>query len=146
LEVQSDTTDTSISVILEFKDDTERSLGNRRNISRVVEAVLRSGEDFLLSELHNLSKNDNSSQFNLELEASDGNIILNGTASVDLIVFIGDRLVVQSDGGWLPRIVRTRAVSPGGSVVSGSQSEDEGDKDDGFHERGKEGNKIVLGK
>jgi len=138
-QVQIDTTDTSISVILEFKGDIERSLGNRRNISRVVEAVLRAGKNFLLSNLDDLSEDDNTSQFNLKLEAANSDIILNGTASVNLIIFIGNGLVVQGDGGWLPWVVRTGAAGPVGSVVSVSQSKEEGNKDEGSHREGREG-------
>jgi len=145
-QVNGEATDTGTSVVLELEVKFESTSGNDGDIDVIVEAVLRSGEDFLLSELNGSGIDNNATSLNTKLEASDSDIILDVTASVHRVIFIELRFFGKSDGGWLPWVISTRAAGPLGSKVSDGQSEDEGDKDDGFHERGKEGNKIVLGK
>lgn len=132
-QLDGEATDTGTSVVLEFKVKFESTSSNDGDIDVVVEAVLGAGEDFLLSELNGSGIDNNTTSLNTELEASDSDIILNVTASVHRVVFIELGFLGKSDGGWLPWVIRTRAGSPVGGVVSRDKGDAKSEDKEGFH-------------
>ena len=118
---------------MEFESDSVSTLKKRRNIEVVIEAVVAANLEVLGGNSDSSSVNNGERGPDGDLEASDGEGLLDVTARVGSILLIAAGFLGKSGGAGLPGIVGTTAGLPFGGVVGGDDGDEESKEEEGFH-------------